>query len=214
MQGSITGTITSCLKKPVFAFLYVYYFIKTLVLRIVVGDEALAYVLYDSLVPHLVLKLGGAKIGKNVRINRWLMLHESRGSFRNLEIGDDVHIGKGVLIDLSGKVKIGNRVGLGMFSKILTHQNLGDSRLSEKYPPVKGDIVIPDDAVISSGSFVLYPTEFTEGTLVSAGSVVRGSYDKPYVLIGNPARPAVDMRRKQDAQSDEPSKAAKDNTER
>lgn len=189
MRRILTGAL--------YAYLRAYYRMKAAVLRPLVGDEALAYVLHDSLFPNVVLSAGGAKIGKNTRINRWLVIHESRGSFRNLSIGDDVHIGKGVLIDLSGRVTIGNRVGIGMFARILTHQNLGDSSLSRSYPPESGDIVIPDDTVISTDCTILYPTQLPSECLVSAGSVTRGVYDKPGVLVGNPARPSLDARRRQ-----------------
>ena len=54
-----------------------------------------------------------------------------------------------------------------------------------------GNIEIPDDTVISSGAFILFPTKLDKRTLVSAGSIVRGDYNKPYVLVGNPARPSI-----------------------
>jgi|GEM_PF-1108453 acetyltransferase-like isoleucine patch superfamily enzyme len=191
MRRLITGAL--------FAYLRVFYRAKAALLRLIAGDEALAYVLHDSLFPALVLQIGGAKLGRNTRINRWLTIHESRGSFRNLTIGDDVHIGKHVLIDLTGRVTIGNRAGIGMYSRILTHQNLGDSALSEKYPPEAGDIIIPDDVVLAAGSMVLYPTVLQPGTLVSAGSVTRGTYDRAGVLVGNPARMSLDWRRSGEA---------------
>ncbi len=187
MRRLVTGAL--------FAYLRVFYRAKAALLSLFVGDEALACVLHDSLFPALVLQIGGAKLGRNTRINRWLTIHESRGSFRNLTVGDDVHIGKHVLIDLTGRVTIGNRAGIGMFSRVLTHQNLGGSALSEKYPPEAGDIIIPDDVVLAAGSMMLYPTVLQPGTLVSAGSVTRGTYDRAGVLVGNPARMSLDLRR-------------------
>jgi acetyltransferase-like isoleucine patch superfamily enzyme len=174
-----------------------YYKLKVWVYKMIVSDEAASYVLYESIRPDIVLRMFGAKIGKNVRINRGLLLHETNNSFANLSIGDDVHIGKFAFIDLSGKVTIGNRVGIGMFAKILTHQNLGDSHLKEVYPKHKGDIEIPDDVVISAGSIILFPTKLAKKTLVSAGSVVRGAFDSPCVLIGNPARPSLNIKFKE-----------------
>ena len=176
------------IRKVVEQIFKIYYRIKITFYKLIVKNEAASYVLYDSILPKLVLQMHGAKIGENVRINRWLILHATNNDFSNLTIGDDVHVGKGVLIDLTGKVKIGNRVNIGMFSRILTHQNIGDSQLRKLYPPTKGDIFIPDDVVIASNVIVLFPTKLTENTLVSAGSVVKGEYDSPCVLVGNPAR--------------------------
>ncbi len=164
------------------------YKIKALLLRFVVGEEALACVLQDAVRPDLVLTMGGATLGNHVRVGRGLVLHGSKGSFRNLSVGDDVHIGRGVLIDIGHPVIIGNRCGLGMYTKVLSHQNVGGSKLRHRYPSVGGPIVIADDVVIASNSCILYPTSLQPGTLVSAGSVVRGTYDKACVLMGNPAR--------------------------
>lgn len=182
--------------KIIAVYFKIYYRFKVQLYKIIVGREAAAYVLYDSLKPEMVLKMYGAKIGRNVRINRWLILHETDNDFSNLTIGNDVHIGKNVFIDLSGKVKIGNRVGISMFSKIMTHQNLGDSCLNVKYPKVKGDIEIPEDVVISSSVTILFPTKLAEKTLVSAGSVVRGEYGDSCILMGNPARQSLNLKKK------------------
>lgn len=181
--------------------LYGYYYLKIKFYRVLVGNEAAAYVLQESICPEIILKMNGCQIGKNTRINKGLLLHETQNDFSNLTIGDDTHIGKMVMIDLSGKVTVGNRVGIGMFAKILTHQNLGDSNLKTSHPTVKGNIEIPDDTVISAGAIILYPTQFGPSTLVSAGSVVRGNYDEGAVLIGNPARSSIKIEKKTVADS-------------
>jgi acetyltransferase-like isoleucine patch superfamily enzyme len=179
---------TGFLRKIIEEIFKIYYRIKITFYKLIVKNEAASYVLHDSILPKLILQMYGAKIGENVRINRWIILHATNNDFSNLTIGNDVHVGKGVLIDLTGKVSIGNRVNIGMFARILTHQNIGDSQLRKLYPPIKGDTVIPDDVVIASNVILLFPTKLTENMLVSAGSVVKGEYDSPCVLVGNPAR--------------------------
>jgi acetyltransferase-like isoleucine patch superfamily enzyme len=166
----------------------VYYRIKIRLLRAIVGERAIEVVLSQSLFPRLVLELGGAKIGDGTRVYPGLIVHESQGSFSRLVIGEKVHIGKHVLLDLTEPITIGNRVGIGMFSKVLTHQNLGDSTLRDFYPRESGPMVIADDVVLAASSILLYPTRLAPRTLVSAGSVVRGAFERPCVLIGNPAR--------------------------
>jgi acetyltransferase-like isoleucine patch superfamily enzyme len=165
-----------------------WYRFKIFLFRFIVGEAAIEIVLYNSWFPRFVLEIGGATIGKNTRVYRWLSVHESQGSFKNLVIGENVHIGKFVFLDLTAPLTIGNRVGIGMFAKVLSHQNLGNSTLSESRPRSSGPMTIPDDAVISASSMVLYPTRLAPGTLVAAGSVVRGEYETPCVLMGNPAR--------------------------
>ena len=167
---------------------YITYFVKWKGLRILIGDEGLASVLCDSLFPDIVLKMGGAAIGKNVRIHRYLILHESKGNFRNLEIGDDVFIGKSCIIDLTDTVKIGNRCAIGMAVKINTHINLGDSSLSKEYPPEKAPVEIADDSVVLWGCIINKGTVIQKEVLILPGSVVSGTLKQGATYCGNPAR--------------------------
>jgi acetyltransferase-like isoleucine patch superfamily enzyme len=176
------------LHRALWAYLYLYYRIKNALLTLVVGEEALAYVLHDSLLPLIVLKIGKAKIGKNVRLGRWLTLHESKGSFQNLEIGDDVFIGKNVLIDLSDKVNVGNRCGIGMNVTIITHLNFGDSKLSAEFPICKAPVEIFEDSVINWGCIVLKGTSIMREVIILPGSVVSGVLKEASTYGGNPAR--------------------------
>jgi len=176
------------LRRALRAYLHLYYRIKHALLTLVVGEEALAYVLHDSLVPLIVLKIGKAKIGKNVRVGRWLVLHESRGCFQNLEIGDDVFIGKKVLIDLSDKVKVGDRCGIGMGVNITTHLNHGNSKLSAEYPTSKAPVEILEDSIISWGCIVLKGAKIMRKVIVLPGSVASGCLKEDSTYGGNPLR--------------------------
>ena len=172
-------------------YLKIYYLIKINLYRIILGRFAPADVLYSSMRPEIILKMYGAKIGKNVRITRFLVLHSIAKNFSNLTLGDDVHIGRNTFIDLNCKVTIGNRANIGMYSRIYTHFDVGKSRLKDAYPPIKGDVVIPDDTVVGSSAVLIYPFSFPSGTFIGAGSVVRGHYNTPCLLLGNPARPTI-----------------------
>ena len=170
------------------AYLHLYYRMKCALLTFVVGEEALAYVLHASLLPLIVLRIGKAKIGKNVRVGRWLTLHESKGTFKNLEIGDDVFIGKSVLIDLSDNVKVGNRCGIGMNVTIITHLNFGPSKLSAEFPTSKAPVEILEDSVINWGCIVLKGTRIRREVIILPGSVVSGALKEASTYGGNPAR--------------------------
>lgn len=160
-----------------------FYRMKIKILRRLIGDDAIEIVLFNSYFPSIVLQLGGAVIGRNVRINRWLSIHASGGSFKGLKIGDDVHIGKFVFLDLYKPLTIGDRVTIAMYSKVLSHQMLGDTRLKRMYPDESGPVSIPDDVVLGAGATLLYPTRLASGTLVGAGSVVRGEFAHPCILM-------------------------------
>jgi len=176
----------------------IYYRLKIVLYKYIVGNEALSYVLYDSLFPTIVLKIGSATVGKGTRINRWLTIHESRGSFKKLVIGDKVHIGKHVLIDLSESVIIKDRVGIGMFSKIITHRNLGDSKLHNIYNTFCAPVVIGEDTILSANAIILAGTVLGSGCIVLPNSVVKGHYDDNVTLVGNPARMSIRLKKHQD----------------
>ena len=177
------------LKAILFTIIPYYYRIKVALYGILVDEEALAYVLHDSLFPEIVLRLGGANIGTNVRIHRWLILHESQGSFRKLTIGNDVFLGKRVLIDLTDRVTIGNRCAIGMDVKIITHVNVGDSELAASYPPQHAPVEILDDAVVNWSAVINKGTEVGSRVVVLPGSVVSGILKDGQIWGGNPARP-------------------------
>lgn len=168
--------------------LSIYYEVRCACLKLVAGDNAWEYLLHDALFPFIVLKLGGAKIGKNVRVGRWLTLHESRGSFANLEIGSDVFIGKNVTIDLSEKVLIGDRCALGMNVQIITHSNFGDSVLGSVYQKESLPVKIGNDCVINWGCIVLKGANIEDKVVILPASVVSGQLKTGCTYCGNPAR--------------------------
>jgi acetyltransferase-like isoleucine patch superfamily enzyme len=170
------------------ACLYLYYSLKIKVLSWFVGLEAIAYVLHDSLFPLVVLRLGNAHIGDHVRVGRWLTIHESNGSFKNLYIGNDVFIGKHVVIDLSAKVMIGDRAGLGLNVTITTHANFGDSVLSGTYPPSTSEVQIMEDSQIGWGCTVLKGAVIGREVVVLPGAVVAGMLKDCATYGGNPCR--------------------------
>ncbi len=166
-----------------------YYRAKVVLLKPLLGPDAAAAVLHDALLPDLVLRLYGARIGENTRINRWLSLHETNNDFSNLTIGSNVHMGKHVFIDLSGPVTIGDRVGVGHHAMIFTHQNFGHSSVSDHYGIQIRPVTIPDDCIVGVGTIVLHKAEWQEGSLLYPGSVLGTAFDRPALLQGIPPKP-------------------------
>lgn len=168
-----------------------YYMIKAALFQRLVGNEGLSYVLYGSLFPEVVLRLGGAEVGNGTRINRWLTIHESNGSFRNLHLGKFVRLGKHVFIDLADEVRIGDRANIGMYSRIITHRNFGDSRLLEAYPEHHAPVVIGEDSILSAGATLLAGTRLGPSCIVLPNTVVEGAFEGNVTLAGNPARKSI-----------------------
>jgi acetyltransferase-like isoleucine patch superfamily enzyme len=175
-------------KKLIKYIFYIYYLIKIKIITLILGNEAISFVLYDSYFPLLVLKIGGAKIGKNVRINRWLTIHESKGNFVNLIIGDDVFVGKHVLIDLSERIVIKDRCAIGMNVCIITHRNFGDSLLKREYPSEVNCVIVNEDTIINWGVIINKGTIIGPKVIVLPGTVVSGRLKEKTTYVGNPMR--------------------------
>ncbi len=164
----------------IFKFIFpVYYRLKIVLYKCLVGNDSLSCVLYNSLFPVIVLKIGGATMGKGTRVQRWLTIHESRGSFKNLTIGNKVHIGKHVFIDLSEKVTIKDRVAIAMFSKILTHRNFGDSKLSNIHKTICAPVTIGENTVLNINAIILYGTKLGSNIIILPNSVIEGHHKGP-----------------------------------
>ena len=92
------------------------------------GYLAVERLLTWALVPQLraqILRALGATIGRNVRIYEARFFNLSDG-FRNLVVGDDVHIGPGTLVDLTDRVSIGSGSVISPRCILLTHTDAGE----------------------------------------------------------------------------------------
>jgi heptaprenylglycerol acetyltransferase len=102
-----------------------------------------------------------------------VFLHRLRG----VKIGDDVWIGSEALIETAcpERVKIGNRVIIGIRATILAH-----------FQELMG-VQIEDDVYVGACAVILPGVTVGKGSVVSAGSVVTTSVPPMTVVQGNPA---------------------------
>jgi len=123
-------------------------------------------------------------IGRRVDISRKVMI----GLGRDLIIGDDSGLGVGV--ELHGPVEIGRHVMVspGVLIHTRNHRfsdpdtNIG----SQGYSDVR-KVVIGDDCWIGARSILLPGTNVGAGSVIGAGSVVRGEIPPLSIVVGNPA---------------------------
>jgi len=127
-----------------------------------------------------------AQIGENCDIETGIVFHNC-SDLSKLSIGNDVHIGKNCLIDLRHCVSIGHRCTVSMGTTILTHVDVGKSKLSENYPAMSEPIVIHNDAFIGANSTILMGSEIGERSMVAANSLVRGMINRFSLYAGCPA---------------------------
>lgn len=108
----------------------------------------------------------------------------------NIEIGDDVFLNKGTLIDSKGGIKIGNSVGIGENVVIFTHSHSEDDHSSRTYAPV----IIEDYAKIYSNSTILPGVTIESQGIVAACSLVNKDVEKNTLVIGSPAKKIRDRK--------------------
>lgn len=140
-----------------------------------------------------ILRVAGAKLGKNVNINSGVFFHvetvESR--FSNFIAGNNVYIGPRCLIDLSGKVKLEDNVTLSMNTTIITHQDPGEatgSPMTKYYPKRIAGVTIGKGCYVGANVIILPGVKIGEMSVVAAGSVVNKDVPDYVVVAGVPAR--------------------------
>ncbi|HJV68244.1 acyltransferase [Ideonella sp.] len=127
--------------------------------------------------------------------------HEDR-----LVLGDHVYIGPFNLIEASGGITIGDGVQITSHCSLVTHASHRSQRLlgegyvnwptSQPRPGwIAGPIAIGPYSFIGPHALIEAGTTLGRGTLVCAGSFVRGEYPDFAILEGQPARIVGDTRR-------------------
>lgn len=136
---------------------------------------------------NFLLRLAGARIGRNVRIYSSARILGTGP----LEIGDDVHIGPEAMIYTSGaaRVSIGCHVDIAPRVTILT----GSHEIDPAGGHVAGkgtgrDVSIADGCWIGTNAILLGGVVLHEKTVVAAGAVVRSGVERGRCLLaGIPA---------------------------
>ena len=123
-----------------------------------------------------------------------------------LVLGDHVYIGPFNFLDASGGITLGEGVQVTSHCAIVTHSSHRSARLMGKgyvqwstdsgnQPGwVGGPVEIGPYSFIGPHSLIEANTKLGRGTLVCAGSFVRGEYEDFAILDGRPARVVGDSR--------------------
>ena len=123
-----------------------------------------------------VLTRFGAKIDPDCwPIGPGIVVHEYNDSFKNLEIGAHVHIGKEVFFDLTDRIIIEDSVGVGMRVVILTHLILGDypdKPISKIYPRKIKPTILRRGCSIGAGTVIASGVEIGEDAIINANVLV------------------------------------------
>jgi len=135
-----------------------------------------------------LLRAKGAVIGEKARILRGLTLYNVDTDFSHLRIGDRVHIGRDVFLDLAAPITIGDRVTISMRCTLLTHMDPGDSTSASALRACKREgITLGNDAYVGAGSTILAGVIIGCRALVGAGAVVVHRVQDDATVGGVPA---------------------------
>ena len=125
-----------------------------------------------------------------------------------LVLGDHVYIGPFNFLEASGGIRLGDGVQITSHCSIVTHSShramrlLGEGfvnwpvdKLGERPGWIAGPVEIGPWSFIGPHSLIEAGTRLGRGTLVCAGSFVRGDFPAFVILEGRPARVVGDSRR-------------------
>jgi acetyltransferase-like isoleucine patch superfamily enzyme len=124
-------------------------------------------------------------------------------------IGEQVYIGEDMIVaeileDTSEKLVLGNRVAVAPRVTFVTSSDPNESRLAPGLiKPIRGRIVVEDDAWIGAGAIVLPNVTIGEGAVVGAGAVVTRDVPPFTVVVGVPAKVIRSVRKDEPAQESE-----------
>ena len=110
--------------------------------------------------------------------------------FRNLRVGDDVHIGHGTVLDLTANVVIGAKTTISPGVLILTHSDPGidhQSAIAAVFPRKVKATTIGESVWIGARSVILCGIKIDSQAVIGAGSVVTKDIPSKVLAQGIPA---------------------------
>ena len=138
------------------------------------------------------LRKYGATVGDGCRFEKGLILHRPFGkkAFENLVIGNGVYLGHNVIIDLTEKVEIRDKVAIAARSQIWTHAGFyssNEKKISE-YKEERAPVLINRNVIIYSNSIITCGVTIGEFSRVGACALVNKPVPNNSFVKGVPAK--------------------------
>jgi acetyltransferase-like isoleucine patch superfamily enzyme len=136
-----------------------------------------------------MLKLVGAKIGKDCVIDKIEFINLDRFGPKGLRIGHSCFLGRGTMLDLADKIILEDHVTLAAQVLVATHLSVGFSNhpLHKFFPKHTRPTVFKKGSFVGARSIVLAGVTVGEGAFIAAGSVVTKDVKKYTLVAGVPA---------------------------
>ena len=111
------------------------------------------------------------------------------GSSANLNIGPKVKLGNDVVLNIDGRLEIGDSASIGPFVKIYTATHgVGPGSCRMMPVPTSRPVAIGAGAWIGAGALILPGVAIGDGCIIGAGSVVTSDIPAHSYAEGNPAK--------------------------
>lgn len=128
----------------------------------------------------LLLRLGGAKIGKGSSIHMGCRFF----SLRSIKIGEDSIVGYGAFLDGRAPIVIGDHVDIA--SEVMIYSSEHDIH-SEDFSAKSSPVIIEDFCFIGPRAILLPGVKIGRGAVVAAGAVVTKNVSEFSIVGGVPA---------------------------
>jgi maltose O-acetyltransferase len=136
-----------------------------------------------------VLRAAGAHIDGPGVIHGPLILHNATPDYHHLRVGENVHLGRGVTLDLTDRIEIHPETTVSMGCTVLTHVDVGQRPLSARMSATHQPTVIGRGAYLGANVTVLAGCDIGQVAIVGAGAVVTRPVPSGARVAGVPARP-------------------------
>lgn len=152
-----------------------------------------AALLHRCLLPQVrvwLLRLAGAKVGRDTVIFDAHFANLYHYGFTKLRIGDRCFVGDEVWLDTRGGLTLENEVTVSDRAAIITHINVGypDHPLQKYYPTREARVVLRKGCYLGTAALILPGVTVGELAVVGAGAVVTRDVAGGAVVAGVPAR--------------------------
>ena len=134
-----------------------------------------------------ILTWFGAQVGEGCVIHGPIYIFNAGEDYSNLRIGNSVHLGPRVFLDLAEAITIEDEAVVSMNSSLLTHQDVGDRVLAIRYPRRTGPIHIGRGAYLGANVVVLAGCSVGAYSAIGAGSIVSKTLPENVTAVGAPA---------------------------
>lgn len=121
----------------------------------------------------VILREFGAQVGRDCSIHGPIHIVNAGTDFSKLSIGDRVHLGANVLIDLADNVVIEDEATISMNCSLITHIDVGPGPLRQHRPRQTGPVRIARGAYLGAGATVLHGVAVGPVATIGAHALVR-----------------------------------------